>query len=233
MEEEFRRFLKKSGRSPSAIDRCIRFVREYESYLKKNREGVDLDKSDPEDLEAFVAWGEESLGTKIKTYLWAIRYYYEFRGDVAMRRLSGELRQQRIERKPFKIKEFRGLDPAHVKKLEDVGIRDVVQMLEAGSTDKKRRDISKKTGVPSDSILEIVKLADLARVPGIKGVRTRLYYDAGIDTLDKLADSESKELRKLLVDFVESTGFDGIAALPKEIEYSIAKAKKLPRILQL
>ncbi len=233
MEREFRQFLKKSGRSPSAVDRCIRFVKEYEGYLKKNREGVDLDSSGPHDLEAYILWGEEKLGSKIKTHLWAIRYYYEFIGDEAMNRLASELRQQRIERKPFRIRDFRGIDPVHVKKLEGVGIQNVKQLLEAGSTDEKRRDLSKKTDVPLDSILEMVKLSDLARVPGIKGIRARLYYDAGIDTLDKLADSDPEELRSILVDFVDRTGFDGIAALPKEIEYSIDKARQLPRILKL
>ena len=233
MEEEFRKFLKKSGRSSSAVERCVRFVKDYQSYLKESREVTDINKSSPEDLEAYVSWKEESVGSKVKTYLWAIRYYYAFIGDEAMHRLSGEMRQERIEQKPFKIKDFRGIDSAHVRELADFGIRDVSQMLDAASTKKKREELSKKTGVPLDSILEIVKLSDLARVPGIKGVRARLYFDAGIDTLDKLADFDSRELRKLLVDFVESTGFDGIAALPKEIEYSIAKAKKLPRILQL
>jgi hypothetical protein len=36
----------------------------------------------------------------------------------------------------------------------------------------------------------------------------------------------------MLIGFVEKTGFEGIAPLPKEAEFTIAEAKKLPRIVE-
>ena len=60
-------------------------------------------------------------------------------------------------------------------------------MLEAGATLNDRKSISKSTNIPQSAILEFVKLADLARIPGIKSVLVRLYYDVGIDTVEKLA----------------------------------------------
>jgi hypothetical protein len=35
-----------------------------------------------------------------------------------------------------------------------------------------------------------------------------------------------------MIDFVERTGFDGIAPLPKEAEYTIESARKLPKIIE-
>ncbi|MDH5596160.1 MAG: DUF4332 domain-containing protein, partial [Candidatus Bathyarchaeota archaeon] len=80
--------------------------------------------------------------------------------------------------------------------------------------------------------LEFVKLSDLARILGIKGIRARLYFDAGVDTVEKMAEWNPKELRGMLIEFVERTGFDGIATLPKEAEFSVKKAKRLPRIVE-
>jgi hypothetical protein len=105
-------------------------------------------------------------------------------------------------------------------------------MLEAGRTRDRRNELSAKTGVPAEAILEFVKLSDLARIQGVKGIRARLYYDAGVDSVEKLARWNPKELRAMLIEFVEKTGFEGIAPLPKEAESTVAEAKKLPKIVE-
>ena len=66
----------------------------------------------------------------------------------------------------------------------------------------------------------------------MKGIRARLYHDAGVDTIDKLARWESGILREMLIEFVAETGFDGIAPLPKEVAFSVATARRLPRIVE-
>lgn len=66
----------------------------------------------------------------------------------------------------------------------------------------------------------------------MKGIRARLYHDAGVDTLEKLAQWEPEPLQEMLAEFVARTGFEGIAPLPAEVSYSIAQAKQLPRIVE-
>jgi hypothetical protein len=231
-EEGFKEFLRRGGRSQSAIMRCIARVMEFERYLLKHKGKKRLAKAIPEDLEDFVVWIEEKTQTSAKTHLWALRYYYEFTSDEVMPRLIGELREQRIKRKPFELKKFRGVNPRYADKLAAIGIRNAKQMLKAGKTRVGRENLSEKTGIPLEAILEYVKLSDLARIPGIKGIRARLYFDAGVDTVEKMAEWNPKELREMLVKFVERTGFDGIAPLPKEAEFSVKKAKKLPKIVE-
>ena len=51
-------------------------------------------------------------------------------------------------------------------------------------------DIDVKPGVPLEVILEFVKLSDLARIPGLKTIRTRLC-DAGVDTIERLLEVRS------------------------------------------
>jgi hypothetical protein len=231
-EEAFQKFLKRGGRSPRAAKRVIAQVLAYERYLREERNLKQLDKAKPEDLEAFVSFIEEKKKGAAKKYLHSIRYYYEYTSNNEMRDLAARLRKQRIKQTPFPLRNFSKINPAHVEKLEALGIRNVNQMLTAGKTRKKRQELSAKTGIPAEAILELVKLSDLTRIFGVKSIRARLYYDAGVDTLDKMAKWNPDKLRTMLVDFVQKTGFDGIAPLPKEAEFTIKEAKRLPRIIE-
>ena len=231
-EEGFRVFLRRGGRSQSAIKRCIAHVREFEMYVRNRKDSKKLGEASPENLEDFVEWIERDPKTSAKTHLWALSYYYEYTSDEAMRKLANELRGQRIKGKPFDLKKFRGVNPEHVNKLSFIGTKNVKQMLDSGKTRVSRQNLSEKTGIPLEAIIEFVKLSDLARIPGIKGIRARLYFDAGVDTVEKMAEWNPKELREMCIEFVERTGFDGIAPLPKEAEFSVKKAKRLPKIVE-
>lgn len=230
-EQRFIDFLKKNRRSDSAIQRCVAYVQAFERYLSEHRQGRTLGEASPDDLEEFVLW-LESGSKSAKTHLWAICIYYEHTADQAMRAVAGALRKQRIEKAPFPLKEFRGVSPDHVEKLAAVGITDVNKMLEAGRTRDGRQALSERTGVPLEAIVEFVKLSDLSRIPGVKGIRARLYYDAGVDTLDKIAEWEPEELREMLTAFVEKTGFEGIAPWLKEAAFSVKTARQLPGMVE-
>jgi predicted flap endonuclease-1-like 5' DNA nuclease len=229
-EVGFRRFLKRGGRSASAVDRVIKIVTEYEAYLI----GIDknMDRAAPADLESYVAWIENDSKNRAKKDLWAIRYYYQYTCAEQMEKRARELRQARIKREPFKLHEFRGVNQASVKKLEAAGIKDVEQMLAAGKTPQSRQALAEKTGVPLEDILVFVKLSDLARIPGLKSIRARLYYESGIDTVEKLAAWNHDELHAILGEYVDKSGFDGLAPLPKEVKHAVATARKLPQIVE-
>jgi hypothetical protein len=66
----------------------------------------------------------------------------------------------------------------------------------------------------------------------VKGIRARLYYDAGVDSVEKMAGWEPEPLRKMVTNYVEQTGFDGIPPLPKEVSSTIANARNLPKIVE-
>jgi len=86
------------------------------------------------------------------------------------------------KRNPFKLGDFRGIHPDVIAALDAQHIKNADQLLNAGRTRQQRASLAKATGIPEDAILELVKLADLARLPGVKGIRARLYYDAGVDS---------------------------------------------------
>ncbi len=229
-EEGFKKFLKRSSRSQSALESIITCVKEFEQYVKEYQ-GKPLEQAGLKDLEAFAAWVEKGK-TSAKKHLWSIYYYFEYIENEEMSNFAGALRQQRIKAKPFTLKEFRGVTPEYVEKLAAAGIKNVEHMLKAGRTLDSRQKLAAKTGIPLDAILELVKLSDLARIQGVKSIRARLYYDAGVDTVEKMAEWDPEELRAMLIKFVEQTGFDGVAPLPKEAASTIKTAKKLPKIVE-
>jgi predicted flap endonuclease-1-like 5' DNA nuclease len=231
-EDGFRRFLIRGGRSTSAVNRCIIFMSEFEDFLLENQNGVSLEEAQGEDLLAFISTMDASSKTKAKKYLWAIRYYYDFIANVQMRDLASNLREERMERNPLLLKEFRGVDPEYIQKLAENGIKNVDQILAAGGTLTGRKILAQSTGIPQSTIQEYVKLSDLARIPGVKGIRARLYYDAGIDTVETIAGLEPDELREIVVDYVARSGFDGLPTLPAEAEFTVEKARNLPSIVE-
>lgn len=230
--KDFAQFLKRGGRSPSVLKRVIGLVGEFEAFLQESQTAAGLDTANPEDLTAFVESVEQAPKNSAKTHLWALTYYYDYTGRTELLNAARQLRRQRIERVPFALGKFRGVNPVYVEKLAAARISNVSQMLKAGRTTRDRQELSQRTGIPLDAILESVKLSDLTRLGAVKSIRARLYYDAGVDTVAKMAQWDPGELQAMLIEFIERTGFDGIAPLPKEAESTVAAAKRLPAIVE-
>ncbi len=230
-ETEFRQYLKRGGRAPNVAERCVRQVSAFEDYLHTHYPHASVETATPAMLENYVAWVEDKPKTSAKNHLWALRYYFDFNGNSEMKAHAGELRQARIKRKPFLLGKFRGMDKEHANKLAARGIKNVKQMLTAGRTPQQRQALAEQTGIPPEAVLEFVKLSDLARLGGVREVRARLYHDAGL-LPENIGAWEPEELRTMLAAFVEQTGFDGIAPLPKEAQHLVNDARKLPKVVE-
>jgi hypothetical protein len=231
-DESFDTYLKKGGRSDSATSRCIRSVDVFEKYIDENCDGRDLVDVSEDCLDRFVEWSDEQPKPATKTYLWALRYYFQYSADEDLSRYCSLLRQQRIKRTPFSLSGFRGVSEEHIKALETIGIKNINHMLAGGATRESRKTLSEQTGIPESAIVDLVRLSDLGRIQGIKSIRARLYVDAGVDSIEKLADSDPEELREDLIAFVKETNFDGIAPLPAELRSAVKKTTDLPKIVE-
>jgi predicted flap endonuclease-1-like 5' DNA nuclease len=231
-EGKFQKFLKRGGRSANAVKRVLKYIKEFEAFLSEQRGGLTLDEAKADDLVQFVQQIETTPKTSAKSHLWGIRYYYRFTSNEPMCETAGELRSQRIKKKPFPLSKFRGVNPKYVEALAGGGITNVEQMLDVGRTPSSRKALSEKTGVPLEAVLEFVRLSDLARITGLKNVRARLYHDAGVDSIEVLAGWEPEDLRLMLVDYVERTGFDGIPPTPKEAKNAVTTARNLPKVIE-
>ena len=238
--EGFLKYLKGSGRKDDVARRVIRLVQVFEEFLY-GRSNTVLDSATESDLDAFIEFVDQEKGQfprhdeiqpSAKSYLWALRYYYRYSQNDPLATYTAMQREKRIQRKPFLLKDFRGIHPDHLAALAVIKINNIHQMLQAGSTAKGREKLAERMGIPSAKILELVKLSDLARIPGVKGTRARLYHDAGFDTVEKLANSEVEDVLRITQDFVRETGFDGIAPLPAEVSFTIKTARALPVLLE-
>lgn len=230
--DEFIKYLKRGGRSKSAIERILGHMDAFQEYLQVIGDLKTIDQASPDELRSYVEAIESEPSQSAKLHLWALDYCFEFLDRSDMCTLARELRQARIKRRPFQLKDFRGVKAKDIEKLTKIGVLDVKQMLREGKTPEKRQELSQKSGVSVDAITELVKLSDLARIAGLKSIRARLYYDGGIDTVEKLEGYDPQELCQKLIEFVEETGFDGIAPLPKEAANAVEQARKLPKIVQ-
>lgn len=228
--EAFRHFLRINGRSESAASRAMDYAGQFEEYLTENE--VELDEAMPPDLESFVAAIESEPGATAKLYLWGIRYYYEFIDDPVMVQVAGEMRRERVERTPFRLRRFRGVNLQVVERLASVGIRNVDELLAVTRMAAERRELAAKAIVPIESLDELVRLSDLARIGGIKSIRARLYLDAGVGSVADLAGWDPVELVVMLRKHVADTDFDGIAPLPGEARHAVETAKRLRAIVQ-
>jgi len=230
--DKFRRYLKRKGKKDHVVEDLVSRCNAFTEFLRKTR-ASNIDDATKQDMQAFYDTIKDKKGG-VNNYLRAISLYYRFTSRSELADLAGNLREQRIgaTRRPFELRKFRGVSKEHARLLENEGIRYAHQMLERGKTPHDRRGLSKNTGVPLESILELVKLSDLSRLGAIKGVRARLYLDAGVDTPEKMAHWDPEELRTMLVAFVKRSGFDGIAPLPKELRNAVEKAKRVQRIVE-
>jgi len=192
------------------------------------RNGKKLEKATPEDLKDFVNWAEET-GTKV--WLWVFNRYFSYKqNDVMFCSVNELIGIQSV--KKAKLKDFLGVDRQNVQALKTEGIITAEHMFDAGKTRKGSEELAAKIGVPLDSILELVKLSNLARIIGLGKKRARLFYNAGLDTLDKIAEWDSEEMRQMLLEFVDQTGFDGSAPTPSDAAFYVKLAGYLPRIVE-
>ncbi len=230
-EEAFRKNLRRKGKKQNVVDRNVLTMKKFTEFLdiKRNKKIVDV-KSD--DIESYVDIIELAKGSA-KGFLYVLMNYFSFIEKGEMLDCARTLREERTKksRRIFPIKEFQNIDQEQVKKLAIIGIKDVEQMLEAGKTKIQREQIAKQLNISEKVVLELVKLSDITRMGYVRTKLSRLYNDAGLDSPLKVAKFEPEELHEFFIKFVEESDWDGIVPNPKDLEYNIANARKLKKVV--
>ena len=164
-EDGFIQFMKAEKKTQSTIKRNVASVKTFEEYLSKHKQGRKLEEASPQDLRDFASWGEHQF-RKVSMFVAGVRTYYEYKANKQMFNVSREI-VGAIYMGSYKLKKFRGVEKEHIEKLASRGIETAKQMLTAGKTGEDRKRLVQETGVPIEGILELVKLSDLARLPGL------------------------------------------------------------------
>ena len=235
-EEGFRKFMKKQRRSQGTMDSCVTFAQVFEEYLNTQVDRLELNEAQPEDLNAFLAWGKGKYSS-MNSHLWAISRYYEYTGNEAMRRYANQIRSQKIEKGRSKrpsllLKEIEGIKSEHLGILGMIEISNAAQLINAGKTHNFRLALSGETGIPYDVIVELVKLADLCRISDIKGMRVRLLFDTGFDTLEKIAAQDPVEMREQIIKINQRERIAARHPTLTETKFWVEQAKELPKLVE-
>jgi len=108
-----------------------------------------------------------------------------------------------IKRKTFvpldqEIETIEGIGPTYGDRFRRMGIRVVEDLLRAGSTRKRRRELASELGVAPKTLLKWVYRADFFRLKGIGKQYSSLLESAGVNTMNDLSRRNSKNLYLLL-----------------------------------
>jgi predicted flap endonuclease-1-like 5' DNA nuclease len=126
------------------------------------------------------------------------------------------------------VSRIRGASDKQVTALRASGVRNADHLLERGGTDKGRKELATATGLPHETVLELVNRADLARVKGIGRQFSNLLEDCGVDTVKELAQRKPENLHATLVEKAAASGVKRSPTL-KEVTSWVAQAKEMPR----
>jgi hypothetical protein len=229
-EAGFSSYMKGKRNPPDTIKSYTNRVKRFENYLTEHELGKSIRDLTIGNLEKYVTWCEANNANPYQE-LWGIREYYEFLGIEELYHSCSQI-MQIIQLRKFNLKDFMTANQEYASRLTKIGIKTASQMLEAGKTVKEREEIARKSGVPVDEVLKFVKLANLARCPGHMKKRACLYYEAGLDTFDKIAKQNPEEMVEFLDDFIKRTGFDGSVPTVGEATFSVENSRRLPRVIE-
>jgi len=125
-----------------------------------------------------------------------------------------------------------GIGPANARKLKRAKINSLNQLLMACATPKGRKEIAKKAGFSSKTILEWVNRADLFRVRGIAEEYSDLLEVAGVDTVVELARRKAAVLVQKMADANARKKIVRKLPAKSEVARWIRQAGRLPRIVR-
>jgi hypothetical protein len=234
-EKEYRDYMKKIRKqSPEQIDEHITRMSKFEQFLEKNY-GKNADDASLEELFSYIKIFDNESDEIYKLHNYSIYNYYRC---MFNQYFSDELEKYYCERtgqerRIFQIKKFKGVNKTNLKKLSEFGLITIEDIHKATDTQEKRNALASQTNIQPDWILKITKLCDLARIAGLKGTRSVLYYDAGVDTLEKIATWDPVKLREHFIEFCETTNYQGAKPpTQKECDNHVKIAKQLPKIIE-
>lgn len=133
---------------------------------------------------------------------------------------------------PINFRDIPGLDPDHVERLAEAGIKHTKHMFEQVNTPAKRAALSEKTGIPAGAMLELAELTDLARMPYVGPIYARLIYEGGTHTVHAVAGQEAESFYEKLVEINREKQYTRATFTLKDIALTIELAKEIPQAIE-
>ncbi len=132
----------------------------------------------------------------------------------------------------YPVEAIEGIGNVYAKKLKELGIKTVEDLLKAGAKKSDRRKLAKSLGISEKKILEWVNRADLFRIPGVGEEYSDLLEQAGVDTVVELAKRNPDNLYEELVKVNEKKKLVRRLPTRKQVAAWVQAAKKMKRVIE-
>jgi hypothetical protein len=96
--------------------------------------------------------------------------------------------------KPSKIADLPGVAERTRLRLEDLGVKNTLQLYDRVQTPQDRRVISSQAGIDESEVHRLAKLADLCRIRWVGHTFAYVLLEAGFDTAEKVSNADYGEL---------------------------------------
>jgi len=121
-----------------------------------------------------------------------------------------------------------GLTAYSASKLKSLGIRTAEALLEAARTAKGRKELSAKTSISEQQLLEWANFSDHMRIPGMGKAKIGLIRAAGVTTVRELGLRNPARLAQGMKDANTRRKLVRVLPSEKSVEQLIERARKLP-----
>ena len=129
----------------------------------------------------------------------------------------------------YPLSKIDGLSAFAAAKLKKLGIRTTEALLKAAGTVKGRKELSAKTGISEQQLLEWANIADYMRIPGMGKAKAGLLRAAGATTVRELALRNPARLALSMKDVNTKRKLVRILPSEESVKQLIEKAGRLDR----
>lgn len=231
-EDEFRDYLRHARKKPNVIERNIKTIKHCLAFLQSNH--IELSDLNEKWIGLYVE-ALENQNKSPKGYLYVLMNYFKFTGDKSLLTYTAGLRESytKKSRKVFQMKDFKEVDSGYIARLNDLGIKNVNDMIREAKTPEQRKKLSQKSDIPEEEVLRLAQLADITWVGYIKSVLAPLYHAAGITSPEILAKYSADELHLHFNEFKKENDYPAQVPFLKDLEHNIKTAKKVKSKIEL
>ena len=129
----------------------------------------------------------------------------------------------------YPLSQIEGMTAFAASKLKKLGIRTTAALLKAAGTAKGRKELTAKTGISEQQLLEWANIADYMRIPGMGKAKAGLLRAAGVTTVRELAFRNPARLAQNMKDVNIKRKLVRVLPSENSVEQLIAEARKLER----
>lgn len=103
------------------------------------------------------------------------------------------------KQKPSRLRDFPFIADAVVQKLEALKLNNTLKLYARVLTGELRHELAVESGVSEEELIKLAKLCDLSRVRWVNHNFAYVLYEAGIDSVTKVAQSTAEEVYHAVV----------------------------------